>query len=144
MTVDVPTVENAHWRFDGVILRFPGIKGDGLRFDSLLHCDLDLGCSIEYRGDGAAIHIHPHSAYDSRGGAALFVDNRLWITHIRVFGGNMPDGLKLSGPNIQRNRIETLEIEGDVSEDNPLFVVQRNDGRPPVDDSSGKTTNRFL
>lgn len=239
-TVDMPMMENAHWRFDGVILRFPGIKGDGLRFDTLLHCDLNLGCVIEYRGDGAAVHIHPRAPYGAPGGPVMFIDNRLWITRIRVFGGNMPDGLKLSGPNIQRNRIEMLEIEGEARGDNPLlgamryginltdvggggkisnwftvqallraglrgihispnagsgnrfaahiepygatgggidtagthdrfdvdissgqgpfsvgielqqgadhniFVVQRNDGRPPLDDSSGKTGNRFL
>lgn len=141
-TIDVPTIENAHWRFEGVILRFPGVAGDGVRFDSMLHCDLNLGSVIEYRGNGAAVHIHPRAPYDARGGLALFVDNRLWITRILVFTGDTPDGLKLSGPNIQRNRFEMLEIEGEVRSDNPLLGAMRY-GIHLSQDTSGKISNWF-
>lgn len=114
-TVIIPPLANAFWRFEGVVIDIrPGLDGDGLLFDSVVHSRLTFNCSIHYHGSGAAMHIGPRNNYP-HGEQPTFTGNEIRVARLRVRKGDNPAGLKLSGTNsIHRNRFDLIEIEGDV------------------------------
>lgn len=117
-TIRVPSLSNAHWNIEGVVIDFPNpIAGDGIRFEWMLHSTFNFRSALHYRGTGHAVHMAPEPRFDW---PAYVIDNEFFFARIRVRGGDCLAGVKCTGNGVLRNRMRFVEIEGDRDPANPM------------------------